>query len=198
MASTTAGVSFFRSLGGAMGVAGFGAILTNRLSDEIAKMVTAAHLSLSGGVPELGSPAEIQKLPEPIRGIILESFTRALETVFMVGVPIALLGFIAAMFLKELPLRGGTLPPEGPKPLTKDDMVLAGLLLELIAQRIERVNGEPSALLSAVAKMAPPDGRTERERARSVAQNMLRPTSRALIAQASPMQKDLVTGGVSQ
>ncbi|MEU1637660.1 MDR family MFS transporter [Nonomuraea sp. NPDC005701] len=197
MASTTAGVSFFRSLGGAMGVAGFGAILTNRQASEFADLVAQARLHLPSTGQKLGSPAAIQHLPEPIKGIILESFTRALETVFMVGVPIALLGFLAALFLKELPLRGTTMPA-GPKPLGKDDLVLAGLLLELIAQRVERSNGQPSALLSAVARMAPPDGRPERERAWAVAQNVLRPTSRALIAQATPAQQHLVSGGVSQ
>ncbi|MEU1727300.1 MDR family MFS transporter [Nonomuraea sp. NPDC005692] len=197
MASTTAGVSFFRSLGGAMGVAGFGAILTNRQASEFADLVAQARLHLPSTGQKLGSPAAIQHLPEPIKGIILESFTRALETVFLVGVPIALLGFLAALFLKELPLRGTTMPA-GPKPLGKDDLVLAGLLLELIAQRVERSNGQPSALLSAVARMAPPDGRPERERAWAVAQNVLRPTSRALIAQATPAQQHLVSGGVSQ
>ncbi|MEV4581825.1 MDR family MFS transporter [Nonomuraea jabiensis] len=199
MASTTSGVSFFRSLGGAVGVAAFGAILTNRLKDEMADMIRAAHISLPGGSNvKLGSPSAIQQLPAPIKNIVLEAFTRGLETVFMVGVPIALLGFVATIFLKELPLRGSSTPPPAPNPLNKDDLVLAGLLLELIAQRIERTNGQPSALLTAVAKMAPPDDRPERERARSVAQNVLRPTSRALIAQAAPPQKDLVSGGISQ
>ncbi|MBB5776173.1 EmrB/QacA subfamily drug resistance transporter [Nonomuraea jabiensis] len=199
MASTTSGVSFFRSLGGAVGVAAFGAILTNRLKDEMADMIRAAHISLPGGSNvKLGSPSAIQQLPAPIKNIVLEAFTRGLETVFMVGVPIALLGFVATIFLKELPLRGSSTPPPAPNPLSKDDLVLAGLLLELIAQRIERTNGQPSALLTAVAKMAPPDDRPERERARSVAQNVLRPTSRALIAQAAPPQKDLVSGGISQ
>jgi hypothetical protein len=199
MASTTAGVSFFRSLGGAVGVAAFGAILTNRLQAEMADMLRAAHISIpGGGAVKLGSPGAIQQLPGPIKHIVLESFTRGLETVFMVGVPIALIGFVVTIFLKELPLRGTTAPAPEIKPLSKDDLVLAGLLLELIAQRIERVNGQPSALLSAVAGMAPPDDRTERERARSIAQSVLRPTSRALIAQAAPLRKDLVTGGVSQ
>ncbi|MFI6741456.1 MDR family MFS transporter [Nonomuraea sp. NPDC050451] len=199
MASTTSGVSFFRSLGGAVGVAAFGAILTNRLKDEIADMLRAAHITLPGGPNvKLGSPSAIQQLPTPIKNIVLEAFTRGLETVFMVGVPIALLGFVATIFLKELPLRGSATPAPAPQPLTKDDLVLAGLLLELIAQRIERTNGQPSALLTAVAKMAPPDDRPERERARSVAKNVLRPTSRALIAQAAPPQKDLVSGGISQ
>ncbi|TDD50834.1 MFS transporter [Nonomuraea terrae] len=200
MAATTSGVSFFRSLGGAVGVAAFGAILNNRLKDEMAEMLKAAHIAVPGGGSDvkLGSPDAIQHLPGPIKNIVLESFTRGLETVFIVGVPIALLGFLAALFLKELPLRGGSTPTApAPKPLSKDDLVLAGLLLELIAQRVERVNGERSALLTAVAKMAPPDDRPERERAWTVAQTVLRPTSRALIAQASPPEKDLVSGGIS-
>lgn len=200
MASTTSGVSFFRSLGGAVGVAAFGAILTGRLKDEMAAMLAAAGIKLPGGGDvKLGSPDAIQHLPGPVKNIVLESFTRGLETVFIVGVPIALLGFVATIFLKELPLRGSAAPAAPtPQPLSKDDLVLAGLLLELIAQRIERANGERSALLTAVAKMAPPDGRSERERARSVAQSVLRPTSRALIAQATPPQKDLVSGGITQ
>ncbi|WP_223166599.1 MDR family MFS transporter [Nonomuraea sp. SYSU D8015] len=199
MASTTSGVSFFRSLGGAVGVAAFGAILTNRLKDEMAGMLQAAGITLPGGSDvQLGSPEAIQRLPGPIKHIVLESFTRGLETVFMVGVPVALLGFVAVIFLKELPLRGATVTTPPPRPLGKDDLVLAGLLLELVAQRVERANGEKSALLTAVADMAPPDGRSERERAGSVARTVLRPASRALIAQAAPPQKDLVTGGVSR
>jgi MFS family permease len=196
MASTTSGVSFFRALGGAMGVAAFGAILNSRLTSEMAELARAAHLTLPEGAVSLGSPEEIHRLPEAVRTIVLESFTRGLETVFLVGVPIAVLGFLAVLFLKELPLRGSpeaapVSPP--PPPPSKEDLVLAGLLLELVAQRVDRAGDRPSALLTAVARMAPPDDRPERERARSVAQNVLRPTSRALIEQAAPPRKDLVT-----
>ncbi|MEW9555966.1 MDR family MFS transporter [Nonomuraea sp. NPDC050783] len=199
MAATTSGVSFFRSLGGAVGVAMFGAILTGRLKNEMTTLIAEAGIKLPGGGDvKLGSPSQIQSLPGPLKNIVLEAFTRGLETVFMVGVPIALLGFVAVLFLKELPLRGSAMPAAEPKSLSKDDLVLAGLLLELVAQRVERANGERSALLTAVARMAPPDGRPERERARTVAQTVLRPTSRALLSQAAPPQKDLVTGGISQ
>ncbi|MFI6485309.1 MDR family MFS transporter [Nonomuraea sp. NPDC050663] len=103
LAATTSGVSFFRSLGGAVGVAAFGAILTNRLKEELATRLPAGA---GGGSTQLGSPEAIQHLPGPIKQAILESFTRALETVFFVGVPIAVLGLLAVLFLKELPLRG--------------------------------------------------------------------------------------------
>src|SRR5690606_30124790 len=140
MASTTAGVAFFRSLGGAVGVAGFGAILTARLN---------ADLPAAGDRPAPGSPDQIQALPAPVHHVVLAAFTRGLWTVFLVGVPIALLGFLAFVLLKELPLRGsGTTTPvttpaaapaaaPAPPPPSRDDLVLAGLLLELIAQRVE-------------------------------------------------------------
>ncbi len=60
LASTTSGVSFFRNLGGAMGVAAFGAILTNRVADEIAAGFAAVGLPMPSGTSgSLGSPEEI-------------------------------------------------------------------------------------------------------------------------------------------
>ncbi|WP_113701617.1 MDR family MFS transporter [Nonomuraea lactucae] len=115
MAASTSGATFFRSLGGAIGVAAFGAILVNRLDAEMADRLRAARITLPGGAPELGSPGAIQALPEPIRSIVLESFTRGLETVFLVGVPIALLGFVAVLLLRELPLRDADPPPKAPR-----------------------------------------------------------------------------------
>ncbi|WP_051108924.1 MDR family MFS transporter [Actinomadura flavalba] len=108
LAATTAGVSFFRNLGGAMGVAAFGAILASRLRDELSAGLHAAGIAAPrADGPDLGAPDAIHALPEPVRGIVLESFNRAMETVFLVGVPCALVGLAAVLLLKELPLRGG-------------------------------------------------------------------------------------------
>ncbi|GAA4233857.1 MDR family MFS transporter [Actinomadura meridiana] len=108
LASTTSGVSFFRNLGGAMGVAAFGAILTSRVASEIASGFRSAGISRPSGGSTLGSPDEIAKLPQPIRDIVRDAFTSSLETVFLVGVPVALLGLLAVFAMKELPLRGSS------------------------------------------------------------------------------------------
>ncbi|MFI0352471.1 MFS transporter [Actinomadura sp. 9N407] len=109
LAATTSGVSFFRNLGGAMGVAAFGAIMTSRLATELREALAAAHVTPPpGAAGEMGSPDQIHQMPQPFQSIMLESWTKALEMVFLVGIPIAVLGLIAVLVLKELPLRGGS------------------------------------------------------------------------------------------
>ncbi|MBA8953990.1 MFS transporter [Actinomadura namibiensis] len=117
LAAITSGVSFFRNLGSAIGVAAFGAILNNRLKDEVAEGMAAAHIRPQGdGELSLGTPEAIHDLPEPLKGIILNGFTSALETVFMVGIPVAVAAFLVMLFVKELPLRGARAAADGPAP----------------------------------------------------------------------------------
>ncbi|TDD73971.1 MFS transporter [Actinomadura rubrisoli] len=132
LASTTSGVSFFRNLGGAMGVAAFGAILNNRLGDELADGLGKAHVALPAGGGKLGSPDQIQALPEPFKHIVLTAFTNALQSVFMVGIPVAVIGFVAVLALKELPLRGSggkhAAAPAAPADASATDPVGAGVV----------------------------------------------------------------------
>ena len=104
MAVATAGVGFFRSLGGAVGVAAFGAILTNRVHDEMTRLLAAAHLRFEGAV-NLGTPEAIRGLAPAVRRIVVHAFADAMSTVFLIAVPPALLGALAVVFLRELPLR---------------------------------------------------------------------------------------------
>jgi hypothetical protein len=50
-----------------------------------------------------------------VHGIITEAFTKAMEAVFLVGVPVAVIGFLAVLALKELPLRGSADRGKGAK-----------------------------------------------------------------------------------
>jgi MFS family permease len=119
MGAATSTATFFRSIGGSVGVAVFGAIFAARLSEEI------AHL-LPGGGPRnldsrslLGSPSAIKKLPATVHDLLLQAFSNSLHTVFLWGMLLSALAFVLTLALKEVPLRTATSPtipqPEPPK-----------------------------------------------------------------------------------
>jgi len=99
----TSSVAFFRSLGGALGVALFGAILANRLSANLAERVPAgAHLDLSS---IRQSPDAIAALPPALREVVVSSFAHALHVVYLSAIPFALVAAVLAWRLEERPLR---------------------------------------------------------------------------------------------
>ncbi|WP_017603079.1 MDR family MFS transporter [Nocardiopsis alkaliphila] len=128
MASGTASVTFFRNLGGAMGVAAFGAVMVSRLNDRIASASAEAEAALAAdsangagskveepsiGLEEAaesaqGSPELVHSLPEPVREIVVGAFDHAMQGVFVAGVPLAVIGLIAVCFMRGVPLRGGS------------------------------------------------------------------------------------------
>jgi hypothetical protein len=106
----TSAVTFFRSMGGAVGVAVFGAIMSNRLAYNLPRLLPpAAREALRGGTGDmaslLGSPEQIRHLPPPITGAIVEAFARSLHVVFLAAIPFALLGLVISFFLRERELR---------------------------------------------------------------------------------------------
>ncbi|MES0833880.1 MDR family MFS transporter [Nocardiopsis umidischolae] len=137
MASGTASVVFFRNLGGATGVAAFGAVMVGRLDTELAEAAAAARAQgaadaeagVESGASELsvgladaaeaaqGSPELVHALPEPVRDVVVTAFDHAMQGVFTAGVPIAVLGLVAVAFMRGVPLRGGR--AKAPKPARK-------------------------------------------------------------------------------
>ena len=94
LGAATAAAAFFRSLGGALGVALSGAVL-------------AAHLS---GLPAAlqGAGASIGKLaglPQPQQLLLIAAYRNGLAGALVVGAVIAALGFAIVLFLPERPLR---------------------------------------------------------------------------------------------
>lgn len=115
MGAATSAATFFRIMGGAVGVAVFGAILNNRLSATLPDLFAQRHVTPPPGSLEdvsglLGSPRELATLPGPVLDVIRESFTQALHWVFLVGVPLCLAGWVAVAFIREIPLRSGARP----------------------------------------------------------------------------------------
>ena len=122
----TAGANLFRSLGSAFGVAIFGSILNNKLDYHLQRLVSPDALNGISTAALTSSPAAIARLPDAVRAGVLESFALSLQTVFLWAIPVALIGFVAAWFLPEHPLRstvhiGNTPAPEPPPVLPAEN-----------------------------------------------------------------------------
>jgi EmrB/QacA subfamily drug resistance transporter len=97
----TSGVTFFRTIGSSFGAAIFGSLFTNFLADRIGPALLA-----SGAPPEAAqSPKALHELAPAMAAPIVNAYADSLGTVFLCAVPVALVGFVVALFLKEVPLR---------------------------------------------------------------------------------------------
>jgi len=108
MGVATASVTFFRSMGGAIGTALLGAILNLRLAHHLNDIVGAAQGRGPTGPIETNDVTAIRALPEPVKSWVLEAFTRAMDDVFLVAVPFMVVGVGIAVTMREKPLKDRT------------------------------------------------------------------------------------------
>ncbi len=101
----TATATFFRTIGGAFGVAILGAVFANKLISQLKLHATAAELKLISGSSVTANPAQIDHLPTAQRTFVISAFSHSVETAFLVAVPFVVLGFILSWLIKEIPLR---------------------------------------------------------------------------------------------
>lgn len=107
MGVATASVAFFRSMGGAIGTALFGAILNTRLAHHLAEVVPAsAQAQLGSATQSVNDITAIRALAEPVKGWVLEAFTRSMDDVFLVAVPFMAVAFVIALTMREKELKG--------------------------------------------------------------------------------------------
>ncbi|WP_233563690.1 MDR family MFS transporter [Cryobacterium tepidiphilum] len=98
--------NYFREVGAALGVAIFGVIFTNRLSDNLISVFTAAGASAqdAGAATATLDPQTMNDLPESVRQGIVTAYADSLAPVFWYLIPFILLAFLLALFLKQIPL----------------------------------------------------------------------------------------------
>jgi hypothetical protein len=115
MGTATSSNTFFRQMGGSIGAAVFGAVLSSRLAHYLAESLAGAGARPGGGGPavDANNVQAIQRLAEPAKSIVLDAFTKAIDDVFLVGVPFLVVALVVALFLKEIPLRAGPGAPGG-------------------------------------------------------------------------------------
>ena len=105
MGAATAAVAFFRTMGGAVGTALFGAILNTRLAFHLEQIVPASATAQLGDIAASANDViAIQSLSEPVKGWVLSAFTAAMDDVFLIAVPFMALAFVLALTMREKPL----------------------------------------------------------------------------------------------
>ncbi len=101
-------VTFFRSLGGAVGVSALGAVLGNKITDYVKDGLTdlgpkgaaLGHAGTGeGNIPDLGA------MPAPIRTVVESAYGHGVADVFLYSAPLALLALLVSLFIKEVPLK---------------------------------------------------------------------------------------------
>ncbi|MEU1916445.1 MFS transporter [Streptomyces massasporeus] len=101
-------VTFFRSLGGAVGVSALGAVLGTRITDYVKdgladlgpKGAALGHAGTGeGNIPDLSA------MPAPIRTVVESAYGHGVADVFLYSAPMALLALLVALFIKEVPLK---------------------------------------------------------------------------------------------
>jgi hypothetical protein len=105
LGAATSGATFFRSIGGSFGTSVFGAIFSGVLVGDIAAGLHGVPLPSGISASAGASPAVLAHLPAAIRDGFIAGYAQALHTVFLYATPLAALGFVLSLFLKEVPLR---------------------------------------------------------------------------------------------
>lgn len=109
--TASAVVTFFRSMGGSIGVAGLGALLSAQVSEKVRAGLAALDLPTSSHrsheIPDLDA------LPGPVRAVYEHAFGAATGELFLVATPFAVAALVAVLLIREVPLRT-TLGETGP------------------------------------------------------------------------------------
>jgi EmrB/QacA subfamily drug resistance transporter len=97
----TSGVTFFRTIGSSFGAAIFGSMFSNFLDGRL-----PAAMAASGAPPAAAtSPQVLHQLSAQIAAPIIDAYADSLSRVFLFAAPVAIVGFVLALFLKQVPLR---------------------------------------------------------------------------------------------
>jgi MFS family permease len=111
MAVATSATQLSRSMGSALGLAIMGTILTQGMASSIAKYIPAdvlqkfqssGHSATAGAVFD---PTQLANLPPVLAAGIRHGLSDALHPVFVAGLAMILVAFIATLFIPEVPLR---------------------------------------------------------------------------------------------
>jgi EmrB/QacA subfamily drug resistance transporter len=109
LGSASSTVTFFRSLGGAVGVSALGAVMSRRITHYVQDGVSALspkyQAALAGSSGSTDSIPDMNKLPAPIRTLLESAYGHGIADVFFIAGCLAAVAFLITLFIKEVPLK---------------------------------------------------------------------------------------------
>jgi EmrB/QacA subfamily drug resistance transporter len=114
----TAALQFFRNVGNTVGIALFGAVMTAGMAQAIASHLPSEVLEQAGGAfDELGAgaaldPAVTAALPPEVLAAVRAGLSDQLHDVFLLGLPIMVVVFLATLAIRPIPLRDTVHTPD--------------------------------------------------------------------------------------
>jgi EmrB/QacA subfamily drug resistance transporter len=101
--AASAVVTFFRSMGGSVGVSALGALLSAQVADKVSAGLS--RLGIADGGHESHEIPDLSALPGPVRDVFEHAFGASTGELFLVATPFAVLALVAVLFIREVPLR---------------------------------------------------------------------------------------------
>ncbi len=103
MGAASSVVSFFRSMGGSIGVSALGALLSHQVTTKVTAGLT--RLGITPDTHASHSIPDLSALPAPVRALYENAFGEGIGQIFLVAMPFAVLAFACVLFIREVPLR---------------------------------------------------------------------------------------------
>ncbi|MYS14434.1 MDR family MFS transporter [Streptomyces sp. SID4982] len=110
MGVASSSATLFRTLGSSFGVAVMGALFNNRVQDVMTERAGALGKGITEKSAQLDA-ASLAKLPVAAREAYQHAVSAGTHSAFLLGSAIAVVVLVAAVFVKEVPLRGGPQKP---------------------------------------------------------------------------------------
>ena len=110
LGAASAGVTFFRSISGTIGVSIMGSILATQVASHIASGLKSLKPADLVGAQALqgGTIPQVSKLPLAIRTVVESAYGQGVADVFLIVIPLAIIAIIAIAFLPNKPLSNKT------------------------------------------------------------------------------------------
>jgi EmrB/QacA subfamily drug resistance transporter len=106
LGAATSGATFFRSIGGAFGVAICGSIFSNHLASGLKSALAGVRLPPGfHAAAAQSNPRLLKALPPAVHTAVLHVYASSIDQIFLSVVPVALVAFVLSWFLREVPLR---------------------------------------------------------------------------------------------